>query len=106
MAVDARLRRRTADAARHAGEWSITTTTYGLGGDRSADNIRLMCSCHNAYMAELDYGKEKMDPYRRSADRVREPQPSFDYEREKKSRFPREMGMVGPHCELTAWLSL
>ena len=54
---------------------------YGLGGDRSADNIRLMCSCHNAYMAELDYGKEKMDPYRRSADRVREPQPSFDYSR-------------------------
>jgi len=52
---------------------------YGLGGDRSADNIRLMCSCHNTYMAKLDYGKEKMDPYRRSADRVREPQPSFDY---------------------------
>ena len=35
---------------------------YGLGGDRSADNIRLMCSCYNAYMAKLDYGKEKMDP--------------------------------------------
>ena len=30
-------------------------------------------------MAELDYGKEKMDQYRRSADRVGEPQPSFDY---------------------------
>ena len=47
-----------------------------------------MCSCHNAYMAELDYGKEKMEQYRRSADRVREPQPSFDYRldggREKK----------------------
>ena len=52
---------------------------YGLGGDRSVNNIRLMCSCHNAYMAELDYGKEKMDQYRRSADRVGEPQPSFDY---------------------------
>ena len=69
---------------------------YGLGGDRSADNIRLMCSCHNAYMAELDYGKEKMDPYRRTADRVGEPQPSFDYGREKKSRLAREIGMVGP----------
>ena len=32
-------------------------------------------------MAELDYGKEKMDMYRRSADRVREPRPSFDYVR-------------------------
>ncbi len=28
-------------------------------------------------MAEMDYGKENMDPYRRSADRVREPEPSF-----------------------------
>ena len=28
-------------------------------------------------MAEMDYGKEKMDQYRRSADRVREPLPSF-----------------------------
>ena len=51
---------------------------YGVGGDRSAKNIRLMCSCHNAYMAELDYGKEKMDQYRRSADRVGEPQPTLE----------------------------
>jgi len=51
---------------------------YGLGGDRSAKNIRLLCKQHNAYMAELDYGKEKMDQYRRSADRVREPQPTFE----------------------------
>jgi len=28
-------------------------------------------------MAELDYGKEKMDAYRRSDDRVGEPAPSF-----------------------------
>ena len=46
---------------------------YGLGGDRSADNIRLMCTCHNAYMAELDYGKDKMDCYR-----VREPSPTLE----------------------------
>ncbi len=31
-----------------------------------------MCACHNAYMAELDYGKEKMDQYR-----VCEPSPAF-----------------------------
>ena len=51
---------------------------YGLGGDRSAMNVRLLCKTHNAYMAELDYGKEKMDQYRRSADRVGEPQPTLE----------------------------
>jgi len=51
---------------------------YGLGGDRSAMNIRLLCKLHNAYMAELDYGKEKMDQYRRPADRVCEPQPTLE----------------------------
>ncbi|GMR22779.1 MAG: hypothetical protein BMS9Abin37_1152 [Acidobacteriota bacterium] len=50
---------------------------YGFGGDRSAKNIRLMCAQHNAYMAELDYGKDKMDRYRRSADSAREPQPTL-----------------------------
>ncbi len=51
---------------------------YGLGGDRSANNIRLMCAQHNAYMAEQDYGKEKMDQYRRSPDRVSEPSPKLE----------------------------
>ena len=74
---------------------------YGLGGDRGPENIRLMCETHNGYMAELDYGKEKMDQYRRSVDRVREPSPRFDYGREKKSRFAMELGVVGPHlCQL------
>jgi hypothetical protein len=51
---------------------------YGVGGDRSAENIRLACEAHNAYMAELDYGKEKMGRYRRSANRVSEPQPTLE----------------------------
>jgi len=51
---------------------------YGRGGDRSANNIRLMCKCHNLYMAELDFGKETIDEYRRSADRVGESTPSFE----------------------------
>ena len=51
---------------------------YGVGGDRSIKNIGLMCSAHNAYMGELDYGKEKMDQYRRSVDRVLEPQPTLE----------------------------
>jgi len=38
---------------------------YALGGDRSANNIRLLCKTHNAFMAERDYGKEKMDQFRR-----------------------------------------
>ena len=53
---------------------------HALGGDRSADNVRLLCGPHNLYMAEMDYGKDKMERYRRSrrsADRVREPKPSF-----------------------------
>ena len=56
---------------------------YGLGGDRSVDNVRLACPAHNAYMAELDYGKEKMDRHRRSADRVGEPQPTLELGRDK-----------------------
>ena len=55
----------------------------GLGGDRSVDNVRLACPAHNAYMAELDYGKEKMDRHRRSAERVGEPQPTLELGRDK-----------------------
>jgi len=51
---------------------------YGLGGDRSAGNIRLLCTAHNLYMAEKVYGKKKMEQYGRSADIVREPAPSFE----------------------------
>jgi 5-methylcytosine-specific restriction endonuclease McrA len=46
---------------------------FALGGDRSPENIRLLCRQHNAYMAELDYGRKKMDRYRGSGDRVGEP---------------------------------
>ena len=51
---------------------------YGLGGARSAGNVRLLCKVHNLYMAEKDYGKKKMDRYRRSGDGVREPAPAFE----------------------------
>ena len=56
---------------------------YALGGDRSLDNLRLACSAHNAYMAELDYGKEKMERHRRSADRIGEPQPTLELSPDK-----------------------
>jgi len=51
---------------------------YDFGGDRGVEDIRLLCPAHNLYMAEKDFGKEKMDAYRGSADRVGEPQPSFE----------------------------
>ncbi len=38
---------------------------FGLGGEHSVGNIRLMCRAHNAYMAECDYGREAMATRRR-----------------------------------------
>ncbi len=50
---------------------------FGRGGDRRPANIKMMCGIHNGYQAECDYGKEVMDKYRRSADRVSEPAPVY-----------------------------
>jgi hypothetical protein len=38
----------------------------GYGGDRSPDNISLMCPAHNHYQAEQDYGSVAMARHRRS----------------------------------------
>ena len=48
---------------------------FGLGGHHSPENLSLLCRVHNAYQAELDYGKEKLERYRRSRwiDGVSEP---------------------------------
>jgi 5-methylcytosine-specific restriction endonuclease McrA len=46
---------------------------YGRGGDHSVGNLRLACRAHNGYFAEREYGKKKMERYRRSASRVSEP---------------------------------
>jgi 5-methylcytosine-specific restriction endonuclease McrA len=43
---------------------------FGLGGDHSVDNIRLMCQGHNAYLAECDYGREAMASHRRPQSRA------------------------------------
>jgi len=45
---------------------------FGHGGDRSLDNIRLLCKSHNQYVAEADYGKQAMARHRRRPDRVSE----------------------------------
>jgi hypothetical protein len=43
---------------------------FGRGGDHSPEGLALMCRTHNALLAEQDFGKEKMAPYRRRAGRV------------------------------------
>jgi hypothetical protein len=50
---------------------------FGMGGDHSPQGIRLMCKAHNAYIAEHDYGKATMAPYRRSGNRVSEAAPAY-----------------------------
>jgi hypothetical protein len=50
---------------------------YGRGGAHTPDNVCLMCRAHNAYLAELDYGKERMERYRRRPDRVSEAPPAY-----------------------------
>ena len=42
---------------------------FGLGGDHSVPNIRLMCRAHNAYLAECDYGREAMGRHRQARSR-------------------------------------
>jgi 5-methylcytosine-specific restriction endonuclease McrA len=46
---------------------------YGRGGGHNVENVQLLCRVHNGYLAERDYGKEVMERYRRSGDRVSEP---------------------------------
>jgi len=50
---------------------------HGRGGNRSAANISLMCTTHNQLLAERDFGKGVMDPYRRSGVSVSEPSPVY-----------------------------
>jgi 5-methylcytosine-specific restriction endonuclease McrA len=44
---------------------------FGLGGDHSVANVRLMCRAHNAYLAECDYGSEAMARHRDGHRRAR-----------------------------------
>jgi hypothetical protein len=37
---------------------------YARGGDRSPQNISLLCHAHNQYLADLDYGRSVMDRHR------------------------------------------
>ena len=53
--------------ARERLEFHHHGTPFGRGGDHSPENIQMACRTHNALMAELEYGKEKMARYRRRA---------------------------------------
>ncbi len=50
---------------------------FALGGDHSATNIVLMCRAHNGYIADADYGREKMTRYRDPLSRVSEALPAY-----------------------------
>jgi hypothetical protein len=50
---------------------------YGRDGDHGVDNLCLMCHAHNAYLAELEYGRDRIDLYRRSGNLVREKRPDY-----------------------------
>ncbi len=49
---------------------------FGRGGDHSVANVALACKCHNAFLAEVDYGQEAIARHRRSGTRPLEPTPS------------------------------
>jgi hypothetical protein len=43
---------------------------FGHGGEHDPANLSLMCRTHNAYLAEVDYGRESMRRHRRGGDGV------------------------------------
>ena len=48
---------------------------FGHGGGHSVENISLACRAHNAYLAEVDYGRKAMAPHRRARQRALVPTP-------------------------------
>jgi hypothetical protein len=52
---------------------------FGKGGDHDPAKISLMCRTHNAYFAEREYGKRKMDRFRQPG-RVSEPAAAYGLE--------------------------
>lgn len=52
-------------------------TPFARGPDHGPDNLSLACRAHNLYLAELEYGKDSIERYRRSNDGVREARPVY-----------------------------
>ena len=63
---------------------------YAMGGDHKPETIELRCAAHNAYQAELDYGKEVMklarDAPHKRATRASEPAPMSRWPADCRSR--------------------
>jgi hypothetical protein len=68
---------------------------YGRGGDHSVENLRLCCKAHNALLAEQEYGRETMNRFRRSPDRVSESRGGYRLARQPSRTRSRPRG-VGP----------
>ena len=72
---------------------------YGVGGDRSAKNIRLLCKTHNGCMAELDYETvhrywnaaqpSNLAPYMMEGFGFPRRRDGFDFERNRKIQRTR-----------------
>jgi hypothetical protein len=45
---------------------------FGYGGEHDPENLNLMCRAHNAYLAEVDYGKKPLSCRSGARDRVSE----------------------------------
>ena len=50
---------------------------FGYGGEHDPENMTLMCRTHNAYLAEVDYGKERVRGRPGKQDRVSEQQAAY-----------------------------
>ena len=64
---------------------------YGRGGDHRSENLKLMCTAHNQYLAERDYGKELMGRYRKSS-LAREPAAVYSIPKEPLIEVRRCVG--------------
>ena len=49
---------------------------FGRGGDPSIANVSLQCRSHNAYLAEVDYGRDAMARHSRVGTGLLKPTPS------------------------------
>jgi hypothetical protein len=63
---------------------------WAHGGDRSPENIGLMCRAHNQYLADVDYGRAAMDRHRNQRPHERDPA-----EQRVEARLPSGAGPKG-----------
>jgi hypothetical protein len=67
---------------------------FGHGGDHSPDGISLACRTHNRYLAEIDYGRQRMARHGRAGDRDSGP-PGFQAIENRVGPRPPGVAAVG-----------